>query len=253
MIIATHSDSFDKYADRIIDISSFFRRGELRSPDLSGDHRSPLHVGANCVRPITEPILSANITSILPNRKFPQISLKAHSSEIVCLYGANGSGKSLFVRAIAGINKFSFDGSVQWLVDKKKRGICLQFPEHMAYHETVAEEIIDTSGKENLDIVLSTLGWQGRENDSPFTLSDGEKRSMYIVALLAKSEICVFDEPFAGLDAGSITSLAAHFKEAKNSGKSIIYTANRRQDTIFADNVVEIPSYPPLLGERDQG
>ncbi|MDR2883655.1 MAG: ATP-binding cassette domain-containing protein [Deferribacteraceae bacterium] len=222
MIIATHSDSFDEYADNIIVI------GRQTTPSLRA---TPPRRGTEELLLVADKLFVHNTA---------EISLNLHRGEIVCLYGGNGSGKSLFVRTVAGIGRLEYRGGYEWHVDRAKRGICLQFPEHLIYQGTVAEEIADTAGSANVDRVLSILDWHDRRNSSPFALSDGEKRKMYIISMLTKSEACIFDEPFAGLDSATANFIIDNFIEARDSGKAILYTANRRQDSLYADTTIVI-------------
>lgn len=227
VIVATHDDHFDKYTGNIIRIDS-------------GEEEKPIRrLLSTSVRPRTN--LSVTDLSVrVEDRVFPEINLTARPGEIVCLYGKNGSGKTLFTRTVAGIGRWEYSGNYEWFVNRGHTGICLQFPEQMAYQEKIEDEIADTAGEENIDAVLDILNWQSRRMDSPFCLSDGEKRTMYLIALLVKNTACVFDEPFAGLDQHSTNFIVDYFYKVRQKGAGIIYTANRMKDTSYADRVIKI-------------
>ncbi|GAB7140421.1 ABC transporter ATP-binding protein [Deferribacterales bacterium RsTz2092] len=216
VIIATHDKHFDKMADEIITL---------------GD------------TPQTNPILPARqrrcITELALVSLAP-IALSVGNGELVCIYGRNGSGKTLFVKGIAGIGIRGYKSSHEWFVPRGERGFCLQFPEQMAFHNTITEEIADWTGINRASEVLDMLGWQGRGNVSPFALSDGERRIMFMFAMLAAKHVCVFDEPFAGFDAHSRAVVASRFYDFCNAGDSILYTANRRADTFYANKIIEL-------------
>lgn len=227
LIIATHDDHFDKYADLIVRID------DTAQPE-------PAPVDALCSGK-GEVVFRSSALSIRTREKaFPEISLECTGGEVVCLFGMNGAGKTLFIRAVSGIGRLEYEGGWSWFIDKPHRGVCLQFPEQMAYQERIEEEIADTAGPHNVEMVLDVLGWRDRRGDSPFVLSDGEKRTLYLVSNLLSKGCCIFDEPFAGLDQGSINLIARKFAEAKMNGKTVIYTANRIKDTIYADRTVRI-------------
>ncbi|MDR2870592.1 MAG: ATP-binding cassette domain-containing protein [Deferribacteraceae bacterium] len=226
IIVATHDKHFDAYADKIIHMDF----NELVEPI------EPVKGEAN-----QDILLETKALSVqLGQRSFPEVSLELTQGEIVCLYGCNGCGKTLFTRTIAGIGRWSYLGSYDWQLPRAERGVCLQFPEQMAYQETIADEIADNAGKENIDKVLDILGWQERGKHSPFSLSDGEKRTLYIISLLVKNKACIFDEPFAGLDQQSVNFIVEHFYKARARGISILYTANRIADSVYADRVLSL-------------
>ena len=225
IIIATHDSHFDAYTDNIIRIDS-------------RESVPPFVPAKNGICGATN--LSVRDLSVqLGERRFPKVSLENRQGEILCLYGYNGSGKTLFIRTISGIGRWGYTGDYSWQ-DRLSRGVCLQFPEQMVYQETVAQEIADNAGAENIDNVLDILGWQDKREHSPFSLSDGQKRTLYIISLLVKHQACVFDEPFAGLDQQSTNFIVQNFVEAQARGVSILYTANREADTVYADRTVKI-------------
>ena len=73
---------------------------------------------------------------------------------------------------------------------------------------------------------------------SPFYLSDGQKRLLFIYGYLETKELIMLDEPFVSLDDNSKTKVAAKIKEAADAGKCIIYTANRAVDKETADKII---------------
>ena len=226
IIVATHDNYFDSMADVIVSMDDV--RADRLPVVLDDNIKEGLHFSVR------------DFSVQLGERHFPKISFDLHAGELICLYGRNGSGKTLFIREIAGIGGGKYSGTKEWFVEKARRGFCLQFPEQMIFHEKISEEIADIAGTENIETVLTALDWQGRGDASPFSLSDGEKRAMYIVSVLTGKDCCVFDEPFAGLDQASAAFIAHSFCAAGKAGKSIFYTANRRRDILYANTVIKI-------------
>ncbi len=228
VVIATHDSHFDRYADGVIRIDD-------KAAEVSG---------CTQLRPAGgygPSLLSVeNFSTHIEGKEFSKISMESRAGEIVCLFGMNGSGKTLFTRAAAGIGRQDSTGGIGWHIERRLRGFCMQFPEQMVYQETIFQEIADTAGKENTDAVLDVLGWRGREQSSPFSISDGEKRTMYLISLLKSKQYCLFDEPFAGLDAQSASFIVENIIKARNEGKGILYTANRASHTAFADTIIKI-------------
>ena len=230
MIVATHDEHFDKYADVVININdgeNYISRLSIRAKSAAAEREQAL-------------LSARGFAVLLMDKELSKISMESHAGEIVALFGMNGSGKTLFVREIAGIGKLDVTGEVEWRVEKRLRGFCMQFPEQMVYQESVSQEISDIAGKENVDAVLRALGWSERGSLSPFLLSDGEKRLMYIISLLESKRYCVFDEPFAGLDNETVCFIIKCMAKARDKGKGILYTTNRKSHTYYADAVVRI-------------
>lgn len=75
---------------------------------------------------------------------------------------------------------------------------------------------------------------------SPFYLSDGQKRLLFIYGYLEMKKLIFLDEPFVSLDDVSKEKVAEKIINAKKQGKSIIYTANRENDKKIADKIINI-------------
>ncbi|MDR0454237.1 MAG: energy-coupling factor ABC transporter ATP-binding protein [Deferribacteraceae bacterium] len=235
VIIATHDGHFDKCADVLIHTDDETDRTERFIA-------VPYCIDRLCERNVfSDKLLSVRDFAVcIGDKILSKISVDSNAGEIVSLFGMNGSGKTLFARTAGGIGKLNATGGLEWNVEKRLRGFCMQFPEHMAYQETIFQEIADITGRGNAGAVIDALGWRGREDSSPFLLSEGEKRIMYIVAILSCKQYCLFDEPFAGLDTKTAYFIADLMIKARNGGKGIFYTTNRKSHTVYADKVINI-------------
>jgi energy-coupling factor transporter transmembrane protein EcfT len=86
---------------------------------------------------------------------------------------------------------------------------------------------------------LGQVGLEGTLDQSPFTLSEGEKRRLTAACgALAGADILVLDEPSAGLDPRSTGALAALVRRAAASGSAVVCATH---DEAFAR----------ILGGRD--
>lgn len=136
----------------------------------------------------------------------------------VGIIGRNGSGKSTFARALAGLQKpeqgsVRIDG-IDPLRDRRgvldRVGILFQNPDHQIFMPTVIEELtfgLHQQGKskpEALRIAQTVLQEHGRADwqDRPVAmLSEGQRRYLCLMAVLAMGPgTILLDEPFAGLD-----------------------------------------------------
>jgi energy-coupling factor transporter ATP-binding protein EcfA2 len=147
------------------------------------------------------------------------ISLEIKRGDIIAVLGANGAGKTTFVKHAIGLLKpksgrVFVDGedTRQLSVAEIARtlGYVFQSPSHMLFAPTVREEL--SFGPQNLrhskeDIeqevkeALRIVNLSEKEQDPPLALSFGQQKRVSIAAILAmRSRILVMDEPTAGQD-----------------------------------------------------
>lgn len=147
------------------------------------------------------------------------IDLEIHRGDVIAVLGANGAGKTTFVKHAIGLLKPK-SGSV-YVNGRNTRevsvaqiastlGYVFQSPSHMLFAPTVREELafgpnnmkhakdqIEKEVKEALQIV----NLSDKEQDPPLALSFGQQKRVSIAAILAmRSRILVMDEPTAGQD-----------------------------------------------------
>ena len=147
------------------------------------------------------------------------INLEIRRGDVIAVLGANGAGKTTFVKHAIGLLK---PKSGRVLVNGRDThqasvaeiaatlGYVFQSPSHMLFAPTVREELsfgpknlkhsqaeIETEVKEALQIV----NLADKEKDPPLALSFGQQKRVSIAAILAmRSRILVMDEPTAGQD-----------------------------------------------------
>lgn len=182
-------------------------------------------------------LLQAEDLETLVNSK--KVNFSAEKGDIICIFGFNGSGKSVLLKTLCGvINKKQ--GSISYNIDKNQLGVCLQFPEHLIFKETaLAEAMLIMNNNEN-DAKNLLKEINASEDMSPFYLSDGQKRLLFIYGYLETKELIMLDEPFVSLDDNSKIKVADKIKKASDSGKCIIYTANRKADKEIAGKFIYV-------------
>jgi biotin transport system ATP-binding protein len=156
------------------------------------------------------------------------ISLSIESGECTIIAGANGSGKSLLMSIIAGLEDPTF-GSVKI---NAKVGLVFQEPDSQILGETPREDIAfgprnmklsKIEIKSRIEAALSQTGLENRADFPSRSLSGGEKRRLACAGVLAMdAQIIIFDEPYANLDFPGVVQVNALFQKLIADGKTVI-------------------------------
>lgn len=185
---------------------------------------------------MNEVILEVNNVETFVNNK--AVSFSVSAGDIVCLFGLNGAGKTVLLKTLCGIFKEK-SGLINYNIDVSRRGVCLQFPEHLIFKSNVLSEAMLIV--ENEEKALQLISEINADKDmSPFYLSDGQKRLLFIYGILETKDIIFLDEPFVSLDDESKLKVSNKIKESAGLGKCIIYTANREIDKSTASKIIEL-------------
>ncbi|MDE5671683.1 MAG: ATP-binding cassette domain-containing protein [Eubacterium sp.] len=160
------------------------------------------------------------------------VNLTAHSGELFCILGGNGTGKTTLLRLIAGFcNPLS--GEV-----KTYGKVCFlpQNPQTLFIKKTVYADLADALNeqklseeqvKDRIGSVIKLCRLNGLENRHPFDLSGGEQqRTALAKLLLLKPEILLLDEPTKGFDAVFKEEFADILRELLNAGVCIIMVSH---------------------------
>lgn len=147
------------------------------------------------------------------------LNIKSDNKKIALL-GASGSGKSMTLRCIAGLEKpdsgiienngkiyFDSFSGINISAKKRKVGFIFQnyalFP-HMTVYENIAFGLSDIDKKireERIYEELSKVCLTGYEKRYPHQLSGGQQQRVAIARTMAlKPELILLDEPFSALD-----------------------------------------------------
>lgn len=158
------------------------------------------------------------------------VSFSADKGEFIVIGGANGSGKSVLMSIIAGLEK-SDSGSI--IKDKSTRvGLVFQDADAQILGETPEEDIAfglrNTSlSKDEIKALTASLlkkfKLEHKASSPARLLSGGEKRRLSVAGITAlKCSIFIFDEPFANLDWDGIRQVCTLLKGLKEEGRTVI-------------------------------
>jgi len=173
---------------------------------------------------------------------FDDISLSIENGGCTIIAGANGSGKSLLMSIIAGLEEPS-SGTVK---TGAKVGLVFQEPDAQILGETPKEDI--AFGPKNMGIskeeirvrVLAALDATGLTDRADFparSLSGGEKRRLAAAGVLAMdAQIIIFDEPYANMDFPGVVQVNALFKKLTADGKTVIILTHELEKCLALSN-----------------
>lgn len=183
-----------------------------------------------------------------PRKVLDEIDVTLRHGEILALFGGSGTGKSVILRSIIGLEKPD-DGHVWYkgtdlitLTElelyeiRKNIGYVFQNGalfdsmtvwENLAYplieHTQLTENEIDAEVQEMLELIQL----KGSDNLMPANLSGGmQKRVGLARAIMLRPEIILYDEPTAGLDPANTKNLLDLINKLKSKGSTGIFVTH---------------------------
>ena len=161
----------------------------------------------------------------IPHMEIPE-------GEIVAIVGANGAGKSTFLRCLCGMERkckatLNVHGEV-WKNKKRRQGIymVMQDVNHQLFTDSVLEEVMISQEKENKEEalkILESLDLSEFADKHPLSLSGGQKQRVAVASALASGRsIILFDEPTSGLDYYHMIQVSELLKNLKEMGRTVM-------------------------------
>ena len=212
------------------------------------------------------------------------ITMHAGAGKLTVVTGPNGGGKTSIAKLTAGLytptsGQIFLDGQDITTLDmtqRARRGIAYAFQQPVHFKGLTVRDLLETSAEEKLeDGVLCTLlgkvGLCARDYiDRPVDarLSGGEIKRIEIATVLARknARLLVFDEPEAGIDLWSFTSLIEVFRTLREErDRALLVISHQERILEIADEIVVIAGgkvrvagprgeiLPSLLAEEKQG
>ena len=178
---------------------------------------------------------------------FKNISLELRGGQVIGITGANGAGKSTFLKLAGKIIKPD-SGAVDFPDDKK---IAAVSPEMKIYDGLTAEENLkffaDLRGKdlstekilalgERVGLDFETFGKTRAENFS----TGMRQRLKFAILLSVDADIWLLDEPTANLDDAGREKFFAEIQAAK-SDKIILLATNDKLEEKICDEIIRLP------------
>ncbi len=176
------------------------------------------------------------------------LSFELRRGEILSLFGGSGTGKSVCLRSIIGLERpdggeIVYQGqdiaklSEAQLTNVRKRIAyvfqngalfdSMSVQENLAYPLMEHTTLNDSEIQEKIAAILSLIGMQGSENLLPASLSGGmQKRVGLARAIILDPDIILYDEPTAGLDPQNTKNLLEIMSKLRDMGRSGIFVTH---------------------------
>tara|TARA_A100001011_G_C14277345_1_gene829917 strand:- start:1279 stop:2175 length:897 start_codon:yes stop_codon:yes gene_type:complete len=172
-----------------------------------------------------------------------QISFEIPANSIYGILGANGSGKSTFMKILPGLIQ-DWSGEIFYnekFVEKNdiklrdKFGYLIEAPTFYEYLSARKNlEILSRISPTNsldIDYILELVNLKSRSEDKVSAYSYGMKQRLGIAqCLIHNPEILILDEPNNGLDPNGIQDMIKLIKNLRTEGKTICLSTHNLRD-----------------------
>ena len=214
-----------------------------------------------CIRDRYSMIQLQNVTKrIKENTVLDNVSYTFKSGFVYGLYGQNGSGKTMLLRAISGLINLD-SGSI--FIDGEKLHDKIEFPPETGIVIENMELLPECSAKRNLQMlakikniadekdIIFSLERVGLDPDSDKKVkkfSLGMKQRLNIAqAIFENQKIILLDEPTNALDEEAVQLIYKIIREEKSRGATIIVATHHKEDL---KEVCDAVSYTHLSCRR---
>ncbi|MCB9097624.1 MAG: ABC transporter ATP-binding protein [Aliarcobacter sp.] len=183
-----------------------------------------------------------------------KINLSINEGEIFTILGKSGSGKTTFLRMIAGLetpddgeisvdNKTVFSKNTN--LSPKDRKVAVVFQNYaLLPHLSIASNITfgSKASKDELEDVLEKTKLKGQENKFPHELSGGQQQRVALArAIINKAKILLLDEPLSNIDTELRSHLRTELKEMiKAFNITALFITHDKEDAFYLSDRIAI-------------
>ncbi|MGO1674160.1 MAG: ABC transporter ATP-binding protein [Canibacter sp.] len=190
-------------------------------------------------------------------------SLEVDRGASYAIVGANGTGKSVFLRLLSGLmlptsGKVVFD---EEFMAKGRRfpdyfGVMIDGPAYVPGFSALKNltSLAKIRGRATADDcanLLEQLGLDPGSRKPARTFSLGMKQKLGLAqALMESPQVLILDEPFNALDKQSVLMLTTILEDFKKADGTLVFTSHRDEDILsLADHVLELEAGRLTLSE----
>ena len=176
------------------------------------------------------------------------VSFELYKGTVTALTGASGAGKSTILELCAGLNS-NYTGKI---ICKNHPALAQQNAASALFEAFAADDVAfgpgnkGVKGKDLVQLVKDSmetagLDYQQFKNRHTFELSGGEQRRLSIAGIIAlDSDVVLFDEPTAGLDAEAKYKVMSMLRQLAQKGKTVLFSTHHQDEIDFADREIQI-------------
>jgi len=189
------------------------------------------------------------------------INLEIKEGEIFTILGKSGSGKTTFLRMIAGLEtpddgEISIDNNIVFSkninLQPNNRKVAVVFQNYaLLPHLSIASNITfgSEASKQDLENVLEKTKLKGQENKLPHELSGGQQQRVALArAIINKPKILLLDEPLSNIDTELRAHLRVELKEMiKAFGITALFITHDKEDAFYLSDRIAIMSGGNIL------
>ena len=176
------------------------------------------------------------------------ISFSVYDGDCIVVSGPNGSGKTVLMTLIAGLERASAGSIVRNGKDggELRVGLVFQEADAQILGDTVEEDaLFGMRGsklpkdiiEQRLETVLRQLGLYEKRHSPARSLSGGEKRRLAVAGILMMdADVIIFDEPFANLDFAGVVQVTAMIEQLQRDGKTVMVLTHELEKVLALAN-----------------
>jgi biotin transport system ATP-binding protein len=199
------------------------------------------------------------------------VNLDIEKGECLVISGANGSGKTVLMKIIAGLlpptsGEVLFEGrplASAMSGGRPHAGLVFQDADAQIIGETVAEDVIlgpanlgmtKDEARERTLAAMRDCGIEAKADFPSRSLSGGEKRRLAVAGVLAMGcETVIMDEPFANLDYPGVRSVLQIIAQLKRDGRTLVILTHELEKTLaLADRLAVLHEGRVALDDRPE-
>ena len=160
------------------------------------------------------------------------LDFNCYESGVTLVMGANGAGKSLFLRSLHGL--LPAQGDVEFAgrsLRETQSEQAMVFQKPTLLRRTVEQNMLfaapEGTSTSQIDALLREVHLNDKAKQPARRLSGGEQQRLALArALLTKPRILLLDEPTASLDPGSVLIIERLIQQAADAGVKVIFVSH---------------------------